>query len=103
MNAIGAEITNLQTNDKTIVGAINENKNDVVKQQDKIDDLKNKILKDKKEKENSIELLSNAFYLAETLFDENEFHGTNDEHELGNKIHLNADDIVRILKKYKYN
>ncbi len=98
MNAIGAEITNLETNDKTIVGAVNENKNHIIKKQDKIDDLKNEIFKDKKEKENTIELLSNAFYLAETLFDENEFYGTNDEHELGNKIHLNTDGIVRILK-----
>ncbi len=71
MNAIGAEITNLETNDKTIVGAINENKKDIVKKQDKIDDLKNKTFKDKKEKENTIELLSNAFYLPNTLFDEN--------------------------------
>ncbi len=103
MNAIVAEITNLETNDKTIVGAINENKNDTVKKLDKIDDLKNIIFGDKKEKENAIELLSNAFYLAETLFDENEFCGTNHEHELGNKIHLNTDAIVRIFKKYKYN
>ncbi|BDT03698.1 hypothetical protein [Spiroplasma ixodetis] len=68
--------------------------------QDKIDDLENKIFKDKAQKENIIDLLTNAFYLTNTLFDENEFYGTNTKNtkELGNKIHLKADGIVRILE-----
>ncbi len=71
--------------------------NKVNDKQDKINDLDNRIFKDKKQKENIIELLTNAFYLANTLFDENEFYGTNTK-ELGNKIHLNANGIVKILK-----
>lgn len=65
--------------------------------QEKIDDLINKIFKDKKQKDDFIELLTNAFYLANNLFDENQFFGTNTK-ELGNKIHLNLKGIVPILK-----
>ncbi|WP_342260535.1 hypothetical protein [Spiroplasma endosymbiont of Notiophilus biguttatus] len=90
-------IPNVNTTSKTVNGAINENKNNIDKKQDKINDLENKIFKDKEQKENFIELLTNAFYLANSLFDENEFYGTNTK-ELGNKIHLNTDGIVTILK-----
>ncbi|WP_342274297.1 hypothetical protein [Spiroplasma endosymbiont of Phycita roborella] len=149
INTIGTEIPNLETTNKTVVGAINENKSNIDKKQDKlktiiedttytiikyvgtplgqytgdweipptkfikkwineslknkqdkINDLENKIFKDKAQKENIIDLLTNAFYLANTLFDENEFYGTNTTNtkELGNKIHLKADGIVRILQ-----
>lgn len=67
------------------------------KKQDKITDLENRIFKDKIQKNEFINLLTNAFYLANTLFDENEFYGTNTK-QLGNKIHLKADGIIRILK-----
>ncbi|WP_342261104.1 hypothetical protein [Spiroplasma endosymbiont of Notiophilus biguttatus] len=89
------DIPNVNTTSKTVNGAINENKNNIDKKQDKINDLENKIFKDKEQKENFIELLTNAFYLANSLFDENEFYGTNTK-ELGNKIHLNTDGIVTI-------
>ncbi|WP_342218658.1 hypothetical protein [Spiroplasma endosymbiont of Amphimallon solstitiale] len=57
---------NLQTVAKLIVPAINENKTNIDKKQDKIDDLENKIFNNKEDKNNATNLVNNVIKVGVT-------------------------------------